>query len=123
MKLIKDDGSCITDAEEIRTETKLFFEKLYQKREIEQCEIDELVNDIPKLPVMVAEALEGEITIEEAGNVLKSMKNGKSPGTDGFTAEVFLEEIRVIYHKITQRGFQRWGTFTSSEGRTHYLYT
>ncbi|PVD19193.1 hypothetical protein C0Q70_19678 [Pomacea canaliculata] len=50
---------------------------------IEQSEIDELVNGMPKLPVKVAEAQEGEITIEEAGNVLKNMKNGESPGTDG----------------------------------------
>ena len=33
--------------------------------------------------------LEGEITLEEAGKALKNMKNGKSPGTDGFTPEIF----------------------------------
>ena len=34
-------------------------------------------------------SLEGEITLEEASLALKNMKNGKSSGTDGFSAEFF----------------------------------
>lgn len=36
-----------------------------------------------------SESLEGIITLEEAGKPLKNMKNNRSPGTDGFTAEFF----------------------------------
>ena len=36
-----------------------------------------------------SQALEGEITYLEALNVLKNMKNYKSPGSDDFTAECF----------------------------------
>ena len=33
--------------------------------------------------------MEGKITYEEAGTVLKNMKNNKSPGSDGYTVEFF----------------------------------
>ena len=33
--------------------------------------------------------LEGEITLAEASLALKNMKNYKSPGSDGFTADFF----------------------------------
>ena len=33
--------------------------------------------------------LEGEITYNEIAHALKNMKNEKSPGNDGFTAEFF----------------------------------
>ena len=34
--------------------------------------------------------LEGKVTYKEALNSLKHMKNEKSPGSDGFSAELFL---------------------------------
>jgi hypothetical protein len=33
--------------------------------------------------------LEGKITIKEAGGALKNMKNDKTPGSDGYSAELF----------------------------------
>ena len=33
--------------------------------------------------------MEGEITYQELSSALKNMKNSKSPGSDGFTAEFF----------------------------------
>ena len=35
-----------------------------------------------------AENLEGKITVEEATCALKRMKNGKIPGSDGFTVDL-----------------------------------
>ena len=32
---------------------------------------------------------EGKITLEELKSVFKYMSNGKSPGSDGFTAELY----------------------------------
>ena len=37
----------------------------------------------------MAQTLEGKLTYQEALSALKNMKNHKSPGTDGFTAEFF----------------------------------
>lgn len=38
---------------------------------------------------MQAKGLEGEITYTELALELKNMKNGKSPGNDGYTSELF----------------------------------
>ena len=44
---------------------------------------------IPKLEQQEANYLEGMLTIEEAGQTLKHMKNNKSPGTSGFSDDFF----------------------------------
>jgi hypothetical protein len=47
-------------------------------REVEDCEIENLVTHIPKLTDLEQNSLEGQITLEETGWALKNMKNGKS---------------------------------------------
>ena len=37
-----------------------------------------------------SDSLEGPVTLQEALSSIKQMKNDKSPGSDGFTAEFFL---------------------------------
>ena len=71
-------------------EVQCFYERLYKSRDVEDCEINELISEIPELSEEQQASLEGEITLEEAGTALKNMKNGKSPGTDGFRADLFL---------------------------------
>lgn len=88
-RLVNQEGNVLTKNEDITQEVKLFYENLYKNKEVEDCEIADLVNDIPRLSDEEANNLEGEITLNEAGNALKKMKNMKSPGTDGFTAEFF----------------------------------
>lgn len=44
------------------------------------------------------EKLEGKITYSEALEALKNMKNDKSPGSNGFTAEFFKFFWRDICH-------------------------
>ena len=57
-------------------------------------------NDI-KLNNDEAKMLEGEITYEELKIALKNMKNSKSPGNDGFQAELlFWGCFGRIYFKI-----------------------
>ena len=42
-----------------------------------------------KLSDNKADALEGHLTLDEISDALKSMKNQKIPGIDGFPAEIF----------------------------------
>ena len=65
------------------------FDRLYSERQVEDCEILDMVQDIPMLTLQEKTSLEGEITLAEASLALKNMKNYKSPGSDGFTAEFF----------------------------------
>ena len=46
-----------------------------------------MVNGIPHLNDAEAEKIEGGITLEKASVALQNMKNCKSPGTEGFSAE------------------------------------
>ena len=89
LKLSKQDGTVCMDAKEIKKEVNSFYEKLYANRVVEDCEIEDLVEHIPKLTDLEQNSLEGQITLGEAGWVLKNMNNGKSPGSDGFSAEFF----------------------------------
>ena len=88
-KLTKNDETRITDKAEIVNEVKHFYEKLYEEKEVENIEIIDLVEDIPKIEDNRAQQLEGILTLEEISFSLKNMSNGKSPGSDGFSVEFF----------------------------------
>ena len=85
----KDDGDIIHDSNLITQEIKTFYENLYASREnhIIHCNIDNI--NTPTLPQEESDSLEGPITLQEALSSIKQMKNDKSPGSDGFTAEFF----------------------------------
>ena len=70
-------------------EQSMFYERFYSDRQLEDCEILDLVEDIPTLTVQEETSLEGEVTLDEASVALKNMKNNKSPDSDGFTVEFF----------------------------------
>ncbi len=98
-KLIDKDDNILTDNNDILQEVKSFYEKLYERRDVEDCEISQMVTEIPHLNDEEAERIEGEITLNEASMALRNMKHSKSPGTDGFNAEffkVFLEQNRHV---------------------------
>ena len=89
--LWKSDGTKTVDEKDIITEKKSFYENLYKERPINDINIEETLNfaDIPKLSEFEWKELEGMINKEEILASLKNMKNNKSPGSDGFTAEFF----------------------------------
>ena len=97
-KLQKENSTIITKQEEILEEAKSFNENLFDVNnncsntsEITCKKLDEWLgqNEIPKLNHIESQTLEGPITLSEAGKTLRQMKNNKSPGSDGFTAEFF----------------------------------
>ena len=92
-KIEMNDGTVITDQNEILRETRHFYETLYSSRDDNLIEIDletEFRNvNMPKLSKSDSDSLEGLLSIEEASFALKHMKNNKSPGSDGFSADFF----------------------------------
>ena len=87
-KIIAKIGSILTQTNAISEETKQFYESLDKDRKTEDCKIEQLIKDYPKIAEEEAENLDGKITVEEATCALKRMKNGKSPGSDGFTVDL-----------------------------------
>ena len=100
-KIIDSNGVEHTDTQDILNYQKQFYENLYD--EIPVLENDSL-NDIlgdneDKLLDEEAQNLEGKITYTELLHALKQMKNEKSPGLDGYTAEflqIFLDRFRHL---------------------------
>ena len=88
-KFTDKDDNVLTDNNDILQEVTSFHEKLYERRDMEDCEISQMVTEIPHFNDEEAERLEGEITLNEASIALRNMKHSKSPGTDGFNAEFF----------------------------------
>ena len=91
-EIFDENGNTITLQEEILNEIKNFYKKLYANKDNELVELDmELLIKfkVPKLNDQQVIRMEGPITNLEVLKALKCMKNDKSPGTDGFTAEFF----------------------------------
>ena len=86
-KLTLNNREEIYESKDIIKEVKVFYERLYSERQLEDCEILDMPQDIPVLTLQEKTSLEGEITLAEASLALRNMKNYKSPGSDGFTAE------------------------------------
>ena len=88
-KLIDKDDNILTNSNDILQEVTHFYETLYKKRDVEDCDIYQMVNEIPRLSDDEVDRIEGEIILDEASSVLRNMHNCKSPGTDGYNAECF----------------------------------
>ncbi|GFR85401.1 LINE-1 reverse transcriptase homolog [Elysia marginata] len=118
--LTKDDQTEITDPKYIVTKVKNFYSSLYQAKETTDIdrELQNLIQNLPKLTEDEAIKLNGEMTLKKATIALKNMKNNKSPGADGFTVEFYkffwrdlgdfvLKSINESYRKgcmsVTQR--------------------
>ena len=76
------------------------YEKLYKERKHEE-NVNLLEKykslDITKLTLEEKESKEGLIKENEAHFFKKNMKNDKTPGTDGFTAEFLKDHVKKKY--------------------------
>ena len=80
-----------TDTKDILNCQKQFYEQLYDKNPIsENSTLNNVLGDNKdKLSEERSQRLEGKITYAELLQALKQMKNDKSPGLDGYTAEFY----------------------------------
>lgn len=90
---IENEGQIITDQKEILKETELFYKKLYTSvdENDENIDIEKYIdqNDVIKLTDTESDSLEGLLNFNEISNTLYNMKNDKSPGLSGYSAEFF----------------------------------
>ena len=122
-RLIDKHDRVLTNQKDILQEVQDFYQTLYREKVVENSEIRDLVQNVPTLDEEEANDLEGEITLEEATDVLKNMKNNKSPGSDGFTVEFFkvfwiklgifvVRAINESFRKGKMTAVQRQGVIT-----------
>ena len=88
LKLTLSNGEELYATHDIIKEVKTLNERLYSDRNLGNCEILDMVENISTLTLREKFSHEGEITLDEASLALKSMKNNKSPGSDGFSVEL-----------------------------------
>ena len=89
--MIDVNGEEHRNSDDILKLQKQYYQELYKDEiNIDNVPINETVGEnFCKLNEEESNSLEGEITYEELADALKNMKNSKSPGMDGFTAEFF----------------------------------
>ena len=105
------NGKHLHKADKIMKEIENFYKDLYTSNgEIEDDRFANFVQnlDIPKLQDFEKEELEGEITLVECKEVLKTFSSGKSTGEDGFTwvLKLFLQptgEDQINYYNAAYK--------------------
>ena len=110
LKLKSKDNKILNNHEDIMNETKSFYQNLYEKKPIENVNLNNLLStyNIPKLSNIQKNQLEGLLTYEECQNTLKNMNNDKSPGNSGFTVEFykfFWKDIGNYLVRSLNKGF------------------
>ena len=124
--LKRPDGGMICGELEILKEIELYYKNLYSSvsdkgNDLFEDFIGNLI--IPKLENTVRDELEGEITLQECQDILRTFKQGKSPGEDGFTWEFYncffdllgpdlVDSFNSAYHTGEMSISQRRGVIT-----------
>ena len=94
-KLVDDEGNEKTRLEDIVNEQKKYYQQLYTSHNPSmsaetEAKFFNVQNDFYTLTEEEAQSLEHEISLNDCYNVLKNMKQNKTPGSDGFTVEFYM---------------------------------
>ena len=92
-RVVTDNNSVLTSSCSVLNEARLFFyKKLYSSSDTnDRANLQHLfsIYDSAVLSNLTRDRLEGPLSYQEILNALKRSKNGKSPGSDGFSFEIF----------------------------------
>ena len=100
--LKSDDGTVLTNDEDLLDLAAKFYDNLYKTKGIAECEITKYLDRIKiekKLTDHQRNSVEGKITYKECDQALKQLKPNKSLGLDGLPAEfykTFWPKIRTL---------------------------
>ena len=90
IKTLHVENRIINNPVDILKEEKIYYEKLYQNNQTAECENCCLFRtDRNQLNNLEKIACDNQITIEELTESIRNLKNNKSPGSDGLTAEFY----------------------------------
>ena len=104
-ELETSEGVKITGHKQLLQKIENFYQNLYQS---EYAGSHELFADfvhsvqLPRLSDDDKESLEGELTIEECRQILKTFNFGKSPGEDGFTVEFYTKFFEILASDLVE---------------------
>ena len=125
-KLERKDGKVITDQSEIFSDAKMFYEDLYSKKDnnLTDIHLDSLFlnTNIRKLNTEESNKSEGLLTYKQTPVTLKTMANNRSPGSDGFGADIF-KMFWPLYYWLYKFSFFKRRTIHYTTARNNYMYT
>ena len=111
MGCVEINGEIEHDQEVIMNYLKDFFKEVYGHR-TRQKTLDEftpfLCDNFPKLSDEERSAMEGRLTLGEASSAVSKLRNDKSPGPDGFSAnffKCFWEDLGFLLVRSLNAGF------------------
>ena len=107
-ELIDEKGSHISDQSKILSEQEHFYKNLYGSKHLSSGENMFFDHDV-KLNDEQRKSCEGNLSFQECGESLKAMKNGKSPGSDGFTVDFykfFWKDIGAFVFRSLSYGYE-----------------
>ena len=118
-KLKVGDGTIVTDPTDILEEQRQFYQKLLSSQvQTSDNKHPEFFNsDIPTLSEDMKLECEGQITILECEQVLKTLKKNKSPGNDGLPFEFydkFWDDLKTVIVDSFNYAFE-YGELSSSQ--------
>ncbi len=123
------DGKTIKEPKNILNEEKKYFEKLYSEGELENdiftklCDLFTKNNKIPKICDIERGLCDSDLLEAEILATLKLLQNGKSPCSDGLTAEFYkflwidirlflVDSIKYLIENGELSIEQKWGIIT-----------
>lgn len=114
------DGCVINDPVQMTDTCRHFYGDLYTAVPVEQQEIEFFLGSIDKsLSHEEQNLLEGPVTLSEVSEALSSMEAGKTPGSDGLSAEfyrTFFNEIGPDICEVLSSVFKQEGLSASQKG-------
>ncbi len=112
IKQLQDSNGNLVDTDsEIFGVGTQFYDTLYTSKKIPQEEIDEYLENTDfnhKLSDLQKTDCDLEITMDELDFVIKNLKTGKSPGTDGLTPEFYIHfwpELKDMYMDMIKESY------------------
>ena len=107
-KLVDDkSGECLLTQDKITDYAVNYYQNIYSSTYPKAEQISDYIqqSSINSIPDSLSSTLDEQVTLEELETVIKSLKNNKSPGWDGLTAEFyrfFWDDIKFILYNSFQ---------------------
>jgi exonuclease III len=119
------NGKIVTEEKEVLENIRKYYENLYRGNIINQTKLEKVLTRSPRLSEEQKKLTQGLITYQECLKALKSLANGKCPGTDGITTDFYkffwndinglvLDSINYAFMKGEMSQDQRQGIITLS---------
>ena len=110
-KLITQTGTEVTKPEDILEEEKRFYKGLYSTNITDEGISTEFFSskNIPKLNSLDKQLCDSPIKLDEIAAAIKTLKNDKSPGNDGFTTnfyKFFWPDIKLFLYDSFRYSFE-----------------